>query len=186
MGPSLSVNRDCSLCPTAFTEIPEMQRHIRRHLERLALFSLPAGEDDEDGGAGMSAQSHQVIQGRGRRDSIEQDFDDDDAEDDRSAPHIDNDAYEPASLATIQQHFLLRPTEGEHESSESGNSIYRWIEVLEPGSEDVEDGVANPNDAPLAAAGTTATNLVPNVSGKPLFFCYSQEPYQDATAVAKH
>ncbi|KXX73181.1 PR domain zinc finger protein 16 [Madurella mycetomatis] len=78
IGPSLRVHRDCPLCPTVFTEVSEMQRHLRYHLERLALFSLPSQNVDwDDGATGKSSDSHQIIQGRGRQASLERDFDDD-------------------------------------------------------------------------------------------------------------
>ena len=53
-----------------------MQRHVRYHLERLALYALPdIGEDKDDELASeKSSDSHQVIENRGRHDSIGNDF----------------------------------------------------------------------------------------------------------------
>ncbi|KAK0623844.1 ankyrin repeat-containing domain protein [Immersiella caudata] len=140
-----------------------MQRHLRHHLERLALFSLPAVEDedgDDEKGASISAESHQVIQGRGRRDFIEQDFgEEDDIEEDRSDPHGDADAPEPASLETIQQQFSPKTGEG-HEYSRQGNLMDQWIEVLEPGNQNRDDDVANPDDTPPADAATSANAAI--------------------------
>lgn len=185
MGPSLVVNRECPLCPTAFTDMPEMQRHLRHHLERLALFSLPAGDDGDDRDAGTSADSHQVIQGRGRRDSIEQDFDDDVSEDGHSALPGDVDAHEPVSLETIQQQSLPKLIGGIPEDSRPAHLIHQWIEVLEPGDEDMEDGVANPNDAPAAASTTTAVKPALNVGSKLLFCYYPRCSHQHKTSPSK-
>ncbi|KAK4203612.1 hypothetical protein QBC40DRAFT_219174 [Triangularia verruculosa] len=41
-GPSKAPKRDCPLCPTVFQTVAEMQKHIRRHLERLAISCFPS------------------------------------------------------------------------------------------------------------------------------------------------
>lgn len=77
VGPSLRPGRDCPLCPTAFATVPEMQKHLKHHLERLALFSFPSSDLDEgsDGSTGGSLRSGRVVRGRARKDSLAQDFD---------------------------------------------------------------------------------------------------------------
>jgi hypothetical protein len=52
-----------------------MQKHIKTHLERLALFCLPPLDDQDADAVDGSSDSSQVVQGHGgRRDSLEQDF----------------------------------------------------------------------------------------------------------------
>ncbi|KAF2795714.1 hypothetical protein K505DRAFT_226010, partial [Melanomma pulvis-pyrius CBS 109.77] len=41
VGASSKPHRDCPFCPTAFPDVATMQKHIRYHLERLALYALP-------------------------------------------------------------------------------------------------------------------------------------------------
>jgi len=127
-GPSLAVHRPCPLCPTPFEDVSELQRHLRHHLERLALFSLPHEAADEDEvAAEKSSDSHQVVQGRGRAASLEQDFDDNDGSDDPESddgPDI-TETITPISLEIIRQQTLSRPTK-ELELS----FIHGWIEML--------------------------------------------------------
>jgi hypothetical protein len=75
VGPSLQPHRDCPLCPSGFTSVAEMQKHIKTHLERLALFCLPPLDDQDADAVDGSSDSSQVVQGHGgRRGSLEQDF----------------------------------------------------------------------------------------------------------------
>ena len=76
VGASAKPHRDCPFCPTAFSDVPMMQKHVRYHLERLALYALPdIGEDkDEELASEGSLDSHRVIKHRGRQDSINNDF----------------------------------------------------------------------------------------------------------------
>lgn len=48
---SATVTRCCPICLATYTTTQELHTHISRHLERIALFSLPrsAGADDADG-----------------------------------------------------------------------------------------------------------------------------------------
>lgn len=74
VGPSLKVHRDCPFCPTSLPTTQELQKHIAFHLERLALFTIPADDGgDTDGYGGGSSNSHQG-QRRGRQGSVEEDF----------------------------------------------------------------------------------------------------------------
>ncbi|KAI0834504.1 hypothetical protein F5Y06DRAFT_156068 [Hypoxylon sp. FL0890] len=81
VGPSLKPHRDCPFCPTAFSEVTEMERHITFHLERCALLALPLAGDGSDGGdsPGRPSDSHEV-QHQGRQGSIALDFDVDEEE----------------------------------------------------------------------------------------------------------
>ncbi|KXX74220.1 Ankyrin repeat domain-containing protein 17 [Madurella mycetomatis] len=133
IGPSLRVHRDCPLCPTVFTEVSEMQRHLRYHLERLALFSLPSQNVDwDDGATGKSSDSHQIIQGRGRQASLERDFDDDSNLSSSlsidSGPGIEENKQ--VLLETLRQYAPPKPDELA--------AVSRWIEMLaiEPGDLD--------------------------------------------------
>ena len=79
VGPSLSPHRDCPFCPTSFSDTVQMHKHTAFHLERFALFALPTIDDNDNGDEGMddsdrSSNSHQVIQHRGRRNSLREDF----------------------------------------------------------------------------------------------------------------
>ncbi|KAI1134857.1 hypothetical protein F5Y05DRAFT_406252 [Hypoxylon sp. FL0543] len=78
VGPSLRPHRDCPFCPTAFSEIAEMERHLTFHLERCALLALPLAEDGSNGGDSPDhpSDSHEV-QHQGRQDSIALEFDSD-------------------------------------------------------------------------------------------------------------
>ncbi|OTA62057.1 hypothetical protein K449DRAFT_465454 [Hypoxylon sp. EC38] len=75
VGPSLEPHRDCPFCPTAFSDVTNMERHIMFHLERCAMIALPLAEDDSDGGNSSDhpSDSHEV-QHRGRQGSIALDF----------------------------------------------------------------------------------------------------------------
>ncbi|RTE74824.1 hypothetical protein BHE90_010742 [Fusarium euwallaceae] len=49
VGSSSKPHRDCPFCPTAFVDVPTMQKHVQGHLERLALDALPdIYEHEED------------------------------------------------------------------------------------------------------------------------------------------
>ncbi|KAH7322441.1 hypothetical protein B0I35DRAFT_425813 [Stachybotrys elegans] len=76
-GASAKPHRDCPFCPTTFSNVATMQKHVRYHLERLALYALPdIREDMEDELAPeMSSDSKQVVENWGRQDSIANDFD---------------------------------------------------------------------------------------------------------------
>ncbi|KAM3537190.1 hypothetical protein ARSEF1564_009890 [Beauveria bassiana] len=76
VGASANPRRDCPFCPTTFSDVTMMQKHVRYHLERLALYALPdVGEDNDDKLASeRSSDSHQVIENRGRQGSIGNDF----------------------------------------------------------------------------------------------------------------
>ncbi|KLU88273.1 hypothetical protein MAPG_07260 [Magnaporthiopsis poae ATCC 64411] len=76
VGPSAKPHRDCPFCPTKFRDVTTMQKHVRYHLERLALYALPdIGEDKDDELASeRSSDSRQAMENRGRKDSIEDDF----------------------------------------------------------------------------------------------------------------
>jgi ankyrin repeat protein len=76
VGASAKPHRDCPFCPTRFSDVKMMQKHVRYHLERLALYALPdIGEDNDDELASeRTSDSHQVIENRGRKDSIRNDF----------------------------------------------------------------------------------------------------------------
>ena len=75
-GASAKPHRDCPFCPTTFSSVTMMQKHVRYHLERLALHALPdIGEDKDDELASeRSLGSRQMIKKRGRQDSIGNDF----------------------------------------------------------------------------------------------------------------
>ncbi|KAI0105595.1 hypothetical protein F4776DRAFT_668561 [Hypoxylon sp. NC0597] len=81
VGPSLKPHRDCPFCPTAFSDVTKMERHIMFHLERCAMIALPLAEDDPNGenGSDHPSDSHEV-QHRGRQGSIALDFTPDEEE----------------------------------------------------------------------------------------------------------
>lgn len=78
-GPSLRLHRDCPFCPTAFTEVAALARHVAFHLEHLAMLALPGLEDEDDisnednGGLERSSDSQHVPR-RGRARSVRRDF----------------------------------------------------------------------------------------------------------------
>ncbi|KAK2616805.1 SET domain-containing protein 3 [Conoideocrella luteorostrata] len=76
VGASAKPHRDCPFCPTTFSDVAIMQKHVRYHLERLALYALPDIGDDKDDelASERSSDSRQVIENRGRQDSIGNDF----------------------------------------------------------------------------------------------------------------
>ena len=78
VGASSKPHRDCPFCPTAFSDVATMQRHVRYHLERLALYALPdiAEEESSELASGQSFDSHRVVENRGRQDSVIHDFTD--------------------------------------------------------------------------------------------------------------
>jgi hypothetical protein len=54
-----------------------MYKHLKYHLERLALLVLPHDEEDDyDGALGDPSDSHRIIKGHGRQSSLEGDFED--------------------------------------------------------------------------------------------------------------
>lgn len=75
VGPSTEPRRDCPFCPTIFCDVPQMQKHIAFHLERLALVALPPEDDSFDDGecSVQSGDSRQPLMG-GRQRSLERDF----------------------------------------------------------------------------------------------------------------
>ncbi|KAI0968544.1 hypothetical protein F4678DRAFT_474322 [Xylaria arbuscula] len=91
VGGSSKPHRDCPFCPTVFSDVATMQRHVRYHLERLALYALPdiAEQEGSELEPGQSSDSHQVAENRGRQDSITYDF-----------------------TKEERQSYLLEPTEG--------------------------------------------------------------------------
>lgn len=46
--PSSQPGRDCPFCPSAFTDVDHMRKHILYHLEKLALLALPTVEGAAD------------------------------------------------------------------------------------------------------------------------------------------
>ena len=80
VGPSSKPHRECPLCPELFSYKPigHMHQHMRYHLEHLALFTLPADPGEDGGGdwdaSGRPSDSHEAIQGGGRRNSVDRDF----------------------------------------------------------------------------------------------------------------
>lgn len=68
----------CPFCPSTFSDVKHMQKHVRYHLEHLALFSMPPTPDDEgddeEGRRDASLDSHRAIQRGGREDSLDRDF----------------------------------------------------------------------------------------------------------------
>ncbi|KAI0147707.1 hypothetical protein GGR57DRAFT_242862 [Xylariaceae sp. FL1272] len=75
VGPSAVLQRDCPFCPTSFSTVIEMNKHVAFHLERLAILSLPreGNDQDTDQGSNPSSESHEAQQ-KGRRRSIDEDF----------------------------------------------------------------------------------------------------------------
>lgn len=59
-----------------FIDVTAMQKHVRFHLERLALYALPDMDEATDHGLASerSSDSHQVIENRGRQVSVGNDF----------------------------------------------------------------------------------------------------------------
>lgn len=53
---SAQPHRDCPFCPIAFVDVPTMQKHVRYHLERLAMYALP-DVDEQEGGELVSGNS---------------------------------------------------------------------------------------------------------------------------------
>ncbi|KAF4966733.1 hypothetical protein FSARC_5598 [Fusarium sarcochroum] len=76
VGSSAKPHRDCPFCPTAFVDVPTMQKHIRYHLERLSLYVLPDTDEEEEGelASVQSSDSMKLLGNRGRRKSIMLDF----------------------------------------------------------------------------------------------------------------
>ncbi|PNP75038.1 hypothetical protein FNYG_11620 [Fusarium nygamai] len=75
VGASSKPHRDCPFCPTAFSDVATMQRHVGYHLERLALYALP-DITEQSGGELVPSQSdsHQLVKNQGRQDSVSHDF----------------------------------------------------------------------------------------------------------------
>lgn len=76
VGSSLQPHRDCPFCPTAFSDLAHLRKHITYHLERLALFALPDIEIDvkDQDVSERSSDTNLAVERRGRRDSIKGDF----------------------------------------------------------------------------------------------------------------
>jgi hypothetical protein len=76
VGASAKPHRSCPFCPTMFSDVTAMQKHVRYHLERLALYALPDMEEaiNDELASERPSDSHQVIENRGRQDSIRNDF----------------------------------------------------------------------------------------------------------------
>lgn len=79
-GPSSRPHRDCPLCPTKFDDVDQMRKHIRDHLLRLAMLALRGvdGDDMASTNPDQSVNSSQLVEHRGRRDSLANDFDEQD------------------------------------------------------------------------------------------------------------
>lgn len=75
VGPSAEPRRDCPFCPTVFSDMMQMQKHITFHLERLALVALPPEDTNSDDGeySVQSEDSHEPLL-RGRQRSLGRDF----------------------------------------------------------------------------------------------------------------
>lgn len=75
VGPSTEPRRDCPFCPAIFSDVPQMQKHIAFHLERLALVALPPEDNNSDDGeySVQSEDSRQPLM-RGRERSLNRDF----------------------------------------------------------------------------------------------------------------
>lgn len=76
VGSSSKPHRDCPFCPTSFSDVPTMQRHVAYHLERLALYVLPDIEEQEGGelASDQTSNSQRPVENRGRQESIACDF----------------------------------------------------------------------------------------------------------------
>lgn len=129
VGPSSKPHRDCPLCPVSFSDLGHMHRHMRYHLEHLALFSLPADptgggddNDDNDGDAPEgSGDSQQAVRG-GRQASLDLDFLDSDKSSTASdtpnqkmvpGPSASGPPADPTPFDDIQRHSQesLRPVD---------------------------------------------------------------------------
>ncbi|KAL2691414.1 hypothetical protein Neosp_001799 [[Neocosmospora] mangrovei] len=82
VGSSLKPLRDCPFCPTAFFDVPAMQKHVRYHLERLALYALPDIQEQEGDelASVQPSDSHKLVENQGRRASITRDFSEEEEE----------------------------------------------------------------------------------------------------------
>lgn len=80
LGSSSKPHRDCPFCPTAFSDVPTMQRHVTYHLERLALYVLPDIEEQEEDelASDEASNSQRPVEKRGRQESIACDFPEED------------------------------------------------------------------------------------------------------------
>ncbi|KAH6974338.1 hypothetical protein BKA56DRAFT_675778 [Ilyonectria sp. MPI-CAGE-AT-0026] len=80
VGSSSKPHRDCPFCPTAFSDVPTMQRHVTYHLERLALYVLPDMEEQEGDelASDQASDSQRPVEKRGRQESIACDFPEED------------------------------------------------------------------------------------------------------------
>lgn len=114
-----------------------MQRHLRYHLERLTLFTLPSLDVDwEEGATGESSDSHQAIQGRGRQASLERDFDD--GSDLSSLPSGSDPGVgvnNQVLLETLHQYAPPEP--------DGSAPIRRWIDMLAMEPDDLDGIVAS-------------------------------------------
>lgn len=109
--PSSQPGRDCPFCPSAFTDVPHMRKHLLYHLEKLALLALPTAEDAADIGLGDDSEgSNKLFGQRGRVNSIAMDFTDDERADFLSLGDWKNDAVgkPPSNLTLDKLAALLR------------------------------------------------------------------------------
>ncbi|KAF4961794.1 hypothetical protein FSARC_10090 [Fusarium sarcochroum] len=75
VGPSVHHYRDCPLCPTEFSDVVGMQKHMALHLERLALILLSRqSELQEDGSISGRESDSNKVEHLGREGSIQEDF----------------------------------------------------------------------------------------------------------------
>ncbi|KAI1115604.1 hypothetical protein F5Y14DRAFT_117188 [Nemania sp. NC0429] len=75
MTSSKQVHRSCPFCPTGFTDVVEMQKHIALHLVRLALLAIaPLDDDTTHNGESMQLPTTDQPQRLGRVRSIIGDF----------------------------------------------------------------------------------------------------------------
>jgi hypothetical protein len=148
VGASSEPHRDCPLCPTAFDGVVQMRKHMRYHLERLALYVLPDVEEDaEDQLASESpSDSHHVIENRGRQGSAWKDFEENleeflaEFEDDDTAPHEaprgDNPGLTTASLYQAQSLYQAEPPWG-----------VPCLDIFSARQKDLLDQSENPDDS---------------------------------------
>jgi hypothetical protein len=113
VGASKKPHRDCPFCPTAFNDVTGMRKHVRYHLERLALYALPDSRDDmnDELVPERSSDSNQVIENKGRKASIGNDFDEpflvflatfEESDEDPERP---SEGGSPLSVANLSQHL---------------------------------------------------------------------------------
>ncbi|KAK8026176.1 hypothetical protein PG990_003999 [Apiospora arundinis] len=75
IAPSEHVHRDCPYCPSSFSGLLHMQKHILNHLERFAILAFPSLDDDTDGKQDLnSSNQSRDAPMRGRANSVLHDF----------------------------------------------------------------------------------------------------------------